>query len=579
LYVGRNATTGSFLTGAVMQLNPTNGTIIQTVSAGLTCPEAISLDPLSGDLFTDDSCGGGGSNNPALWRISGLPSSPTTTVYATLPNTTNANIAFAPSGDMYIWDAGQGAEVTGTSGPNPPVVSVIPGLGQSFLGMLAFGMQPNGDANYLVSNFPGNTTVTPNIPATTSVFDLTVSPPTVGTAIINSGSTNGVVAGGASNLIVGPDGCIYAAQGTTIWRITDSNGKCIYTSPTLPASIVLAPSTFNGNATQGSPITLNATFHNAGAPAGTPIIFNVSGANSRSTQVVLSDANGNAALTYSGAHQGVDTIVASATAGKTALTSNQSVVTWGPGVDVTFLTLNASPVTATMGQSITLAANLTDVSAKPVAALAGQSVNFSLNGAAACSATTDANGNASCPTTATGSGIQTLAADFTGVPSQFIASSDTKGLNVLAPPLPTPTATPTPTTTPTPTATPTPVAGALRISPRKLNFGTVDLGSSKTKTVKVTNKGRITKKKHPVPILIEMESTSSAVFTVTMSCTEDDLGPKSKGVKAGTCNVQVTFTPTAAVKYTGNLDIFDNLEPGLENVVPVKGSGKAPKVK
>ena len=57
--------------------------------------------------------------------------SPTTTVYATLPNTPNANIAFSPSGDMYIWDSGQGAMVTATDGPNPPVVTAIPMLSEA----------------------------------------------------------------------------------------------------------------------------------------------------------------------------------------------------------------------------------------------------------------------------------------------------------------------------------------------------------------------------------------------------------------------------------------------------------------
>ena len=75
-----------------------------------------------------------GSDNAALWEFSGLNSgTPATTVYANLPNAPNANIAFSPSGDMYIWDNGQGAMVTATNGPNPPVVTSIPGLGQSFL--------------------------------------------------------------------------------------------------------------------------------------------------------------------------------------------------------------------------------------------------------------------------------------------------------------------------------------------------------------------------------------------------------------------------------------------------------------
>src|SRR5262245_53011008 len=125
---------------------------------------------------------------------------------------------------MYIWDLGQGAEVTGTNGPTPPVVTSIKGLGQSALGMLAFGMQPNGDANYLITNIAANTSVTPNGPPTIANFDLTKSPPAGGNVIISNGVLN--------NLVVGPDSCVYGAQGTAIWRITNSNGGCTYTGAT-----------------------------------------------------------------------------------------------------------------------------------------------------------------------------------------------------------------------------------------------------------------------------------------------------------------------------------------------------------
>jgi len=49
------------------------------------------------------------------------------------------------------------------------------------------------------------------------------------------------------------------------------------------------------------------------------------------------------------------------------------------------------------------------------------------------------------------------------------------------------------------------------------------------------------------------------------------------GVPPGTCEVQVTFKPTAAMKYTGTMVIQDNLEPSLGQNVELKGTGKAPK--
>ena len=59
LYASRTATTGDFTTGAVMQINPSTGAGIRTVHRILTYPTALSLDPISGNLFSDDSCGGG----------------------------------------------------------------------------------------------------------------------------------------------------------------------------------------------------------------------------------------------------------------------------------------------------------------------------------------------------------------------------------------------------------------------------------------------------------------------------------------------------------------------------------------
>src|SRR5712691_6237562 len=141
LFAGRDATTGNFTTGAVLQIDPVTGAVLRTVASGLTCPGMIAFDPLSGDLFTDDSCSGAGSDNASIFRISN-PSgpSPTTTVYATLPVTPNATLAFAPSGTIYVWAAAQIARVSGTNGPSTPTVSILPGLTVSFLGLVAEGM-------------------------------------------------------------------------------------------------------------------------------------------------------------------------------------------------------------------------------------------------------------------------------------------------------------------------------------------------------------------------------------------------------------------------------------------------------
>ena len=103
------------------------------------------------------------------------------------------------------------------------------------------------------------------------------------------------------------------------------------------------------------------------------------------------------------------------------------------------------------------------------------------------------------------------------------------------------------------------------------------MGSNKIKTVKITNAGKVKKKKVPLPILIEMESGVGNPFTLTQECNDDDLGPKSKGVAPGSCEVSVEFAPTAAMKYSGTLTIDTNLQVGDDKSVKLEGSGKEPK--
>jgi kumamolisin len=552
LYGSLDTTVGGFTTGMVLQIDPSTGAQIRTVASNLTCPTALSIDPLSGDLFADDSCFNSGANDSALWRISNPASdSAVVSVYASLPSSPNANIAFAPSGTIYVWGPGTVAQVSGTNGPTPPTVANVPNVAVSQLGLLALGTQNNGDAQTLIANFPANGTT----PALLGTYDLTTTPASPSTTLVNNA--------GFGNLIFGPDGCIYAAENNAVYKITDTSGGCSYTASTPAPALVLSPTSIVPNPAQGTSQTMTASFHYVTVPTGTPVTFQVVGANPRIGNTTT-NASGLATLSYTAVHQGVDTITAISTVAATAITSNQAVITWGPGTDVTFLSLNPSPTTGSPNQSVNLAASLTDVSSNPQVPLEGQSINFSLGGSS-CGGTTNAGGIATCSTSAGSAGTKTLSASFAGT-SQYVGSSSSTGFHVIAP-----------AAGPTPTATPTPVEGKLRVAPKRLNFGTVDVGSSKVKTVKITNRGKITKKKHPVPILIESESGAASPFSISQACDDDDLGPRSKGVKPGTCEVSVTFTPTQDTKYEGTLMIKDNLEPGFGQSVALKGAGKTPK--
>ncbi|MFZ0658100.1 MAG: protease pro-enzyme activation domain-containing protein, partial [Candidatus Binataceae bacterium] len=539
LYGGLNETGGNSTDGAVVQIDPSTGIVLRTVASGLTCPGLIAIDPLSGDIFAADNCSGDGLNSSLLWRVSN-PSG-TTSVYATLPNNPNGTEAFAPDGTLYVLTASQIARVSGTDESQPATVSVVPNLSTYGLGLLAQGTQSNGDAQFLIASF----NALGNVPGGIGTFDLTSSPPAMSSTLVTDN-------GQAVDITIGPDGCVYAARGVAVFKITDTTGACTYAAANPAASLSLTPIGITPNPAQGSSQSFTASFHYSTAPDGTPVLLNVSGANPQAIQG--NTAGGSASFSYTPAHQGVDTIVASAALASTILTSNQAVLTVAPGADVTFLSLNSSPTSGTQSQSVNLVASLTDVSATPPVAINGQSISFSLGGST-CGGTTNASGIASCSANAGSAGIKTLSASFAGT-TQYVASNAATGFNVIAPAA-------TPTRTATPTATPTPVAGKLRVSPKTLNFGVVDVGSSKVKEVKITNLGKITKKKHPVPILIESESGAASPFSITEACDDDDLGPRSKGVKPGTCEVSVTFTPSTETRYEGSLMIKDNLEPGF----------------
>ena len=99
--------------------------------------------------------------------------SPTTTVYATLPSTPNATLAFGPGGTIYVWNDAQIAKVSGTNVAGPPTVSDLPGFQLNNLGLMAGGTQPNGDATFLIENPFLNGTA-----GGIDSLDLTTSPPT-----------------------------------------------------------------------------------------------------------------------------------------------------------------------------------------------------------------------------------------------------------------------------------------------------------------------------------------------------------------------------------------------------------------
>jgi hypothetical protein len=416
-----------FSPSKIEQIDPATGAVLRTVASGFTCPGGLAVDPLSGDLFFDDACTGGGADNPSVWRIHN-PSSPgsTVTVYATLPATPGGAIAFAPNGTLYVVAAALNnsnmpiVKIGGTNTPSPPTTTTLSGI-TSDEGSLTIGaVQPSGEAKSLLVHTAGSLEL---IDITTNPFTTT----TLATGTINAG-------------VIGPDGCLYTNAHDSILKLTPNSGGCGF-NPTNPSpTLVLTPSTVSPNPAQGSSQTFTATFKNTVVPAGTPVTFEIAGTNPR-VRLGDTDANGVASVTYAGVFIGTDTIVATATVGNLTLTSNLASVTWVASKHVTFLTLNLSPATGATGQSITLSASLVDVSQDPHVAIAGLNITFSI-GNQTCLATTNGQGIAACAIVIPSSAPLTLSASFGGN-AQFTPASDSELFRAVAAAVGTPPGAPT----------------------------------------------------------------------------------------------------------------------------------------
>ncbi|MEO8849639.1 MAG: protease pro-enzyme activation domain-containing protein [Casimicrobiaceae bacterium] len=413
LYATHGATTGNFTTGDIVEIDPTTGAQIRVVAANLTCPNALSVDPLSGDLFFNDQCYGAGSDNPSLWRIHDPGGAATLSVYATLPNTPNGSMTFSPDGSLYVVVGYTSAtpqliKVAGTDKPAPPTQSVVQDIVPGYFVTMAEA-NPDGSAKSLL--------VVDSIGL--ELIDITTLP-YAKTVLIDGQSVGSGV--------IGPDGCIYTQESDTIYKVTTSAGMCGFV-PTNPApALSLTPGTVAPAPAQGTSQTFTATFKNTTVPSGTPVMFYINGVNAQ-TRLARTDANGAATISYVGIVDGSDTVTAVATVGVTTFTSNAGHVTWAAGKHVSLMTLNLSPSVGTAGAPVTLIASLADITPTPNAVIAGVSVQLSLGGQS-CSAITDAQGNASCSVTAP-VGQSTITATFAGN-AQFTSSAASQRFNVVS---------------------------------------------------------------------------------------------------------------------------------------------------
>lgn len=401
LYAASNSTTGNFFTGAVREINPNTGAVVRIVAPSITCASYIATDPISGDLFVDDSCSGAGSDNGSIWRIANPGgATPTTTVYAATAGV-NGGLAFSSGGTLYVLDyLNNGVtKITGTSKPQPPVKTLLPGFTGPTLSIAVLGAQANGDATTMLIGTGADPS---GFPAGIKAFDITGNPVTTTSILVNNTWANVE--------LTGPDGCQYVSVWTAVYKITNADGSCplVLTGPAL----ALSPAATTPNPAQGSTKSFSATLHYASVPVGTPVAFKITGANA-GVRIATTNASGVATLSYVGTQSGDDVIVASAPFASASITSNTAKVTWATGKHVASLSLNSSPTGGTVGIPTTLSTTLLDISVTPAAAIPGVTVSLTV-GSQFCNAVTNASGVGSCNLTPSTAGNFTLTASFLG---------------------------------------------------------------------------------------------------------------------------------------------------------------------
>ena len=143
----------------MLQLDPQTGAterVVATHAQGLEdCPQYnVAIDPLSGDVFTGDDCGGSLASD-SITRVHNPDSaSPTVSTYTTEAGAV-VGMAFAPDGMMYVVQcAGSPTcteidSVTGTNGPATPTITRITNLPKFTVGLAVASTNAQGHATAL----------------------------------------------------------------------------------------------------------------------------------------------------------------------------------------------------------------------------------------------------------------------------------------------------------------------------------------------------------------------------------------------------------------------------------------------
>jgi hypothetical protein len=190
----------------VDEVNPANGSTIRTVASTLACPTALATDPLSGDLFASNKCGGAVINriaHPATRR-------------ATVSTFTKARadgLTFAPDGTLFAAiDDAEVDSIAATNSSSPGTRTKVAAVDD--IDGIVYAPARASHAAYLVVN------------RTNGEIDM----------LDFSGNLTPIVTGASRGdlVTVGPDNCIYAALQDRVIKLAPSRGSCDFAQPVTP---------------------------------------------------------------------------------------------------------------------------------------------------------------------------------------------------------------------------------------------------------------------------------------------------------------------------------------------------------
>jgi hypothetical protein len=405
----------------LVQLDPSTGATLRVVATraeGFTyCPQYnMAVDPLTGDVFAGDDCGGALESSAIVRVHDPDSSSPTVSNYITEGGPV-VGLTFAPDGTMYdVACSSNGCEqidaVSATNHMGTPTITALATLPNSAVGIAVAATDSQGHATALeVADNSGNV----------YRIDLAQTPPITPTLIASGGG--GTTGAGENQPVgVGPDGCLYVARADAVYKVTGAGCSQANAGP----EITLQQSSGTATPPTGSPVGFTATLDNVASPSGTPVHFSVNGTNI-TTQLIDASSTGQATASYDGIHQGVDAISAWTVVNGKLITSAPIQVHWTAGLDTTFLDLNQSQEGGPVGSPATVSASLLDGAQSPAVPLAGQTVTLDVGGQS-CSAQTNVAGVASCQITPQTAGLQQVTASYAGS-SQYTPAQATNSFD------------------------------------------------------------------------------------------------------------------------------------------------------